>query len=111
MKTVLRAVCSIAIVVIMGTAVFAGQGETLPLAAHDYGISAGPVACGSANAVNPMFAASYGLQCFTGGKFAGVCPQNRPYRNVFKNTCYSTLQACSTSAGDAKGGACVLCSN
>ena len=108
MKTVLRAVCSIAIVAIMVTAAFAGQYEIYPLASHDYGISAAPVACGSANAVKPIIVAAGSSPC------PGKVYCNNPNTNCGEFCCewgyfYST--ACDCKCYRSSYDASAKCSN
>lgn len=64
MKTVLRTLCIIVIVAMMGvTAVMAGQNETAAAASFEYGSSSAPVACGNANAVKPIVIAGNSSPC------------------------------------------------
>lgn len=82
MKTVLKVLCIIAIVTMMGaTAVMADQNETAVTAAPEDGSSTSPVSCDKANAVKPVFVAGSDAKC-PGGVYC-----NNPNTNCGEFCC------------------------
>lgn len=96
MKTILKVLCSmIAIFTMMvPTVVLAGQNETDVTVLPEYGISAAPVACGDANAINPIIVAGNANPC-PGGVYcehyrcgeAFCCPWGYFYSNICEQSC------------------------
>ena len=64
MKTVLRTLCILALIAVMGAAaVPAEQNGPAATVSSEYGISSAPVACGSGNAVAPIVVAANSAPC------------------------------------------------
>lgn len=81
MKTAVRTLCIISIVIMMATAVLAGQDYFITAASPENPSSAAPVACGTANAVNPIIVAEQSSPC-PGGVYC-----NNPNTNCGEFCC------------------------